>query len=676
MTKWRERIAVALLFITTTGFIILRVFGFQHFDNNWSLTLWQYQPWWYNALWAILFFAALIFAFIKSAQIAGFFNSTLRKAAGLLFMILLLFLFQFDSILFAGGNLRIAQLAQSEHVIHRWYEFGSSLLAVSLFGLFKLFGVVANTAAMFAWNTLLWISVLCSLAGSLILTGELTRRFEIRFWLFLIIFFGPHTLSFLGLLGPQITFAPVLTWFSLFAFRALKNRSLTALATGWLIVLVGIFFHCFAVFLLPAAIYVTLHSTLKLKRWSFLTFLAASLSFGLVLGIVCYLAKTNLEFSRDILFLDGKHPFVSYGLFSVKHISDAIQILLLAFPQILAVLFLLMTERRQGAGFNLNGFSWLLFLSGLTVLFIIDPVHSILLDLPLFVVYLAGAGILAAAAVRLALDRAESSPRLPAMMAIMAIFLPLSFAPIYSRISVTDAAIAAYLEDYQDFYIPVALAMRDAYFFDKNFDKANQWEQILPVKSQDYLGFRGADDLAQRGQFDGAIEELYRLKTKFPYWTEPRQLLTQVQLYLGQLERAKAEIDTLLMLEPYKKSFHQNRINYYFQSRNYDQALAASDEALKTFSEDSDFLVDKMTALFNTGKIVETDSLARDLIRLDSNLGYPYMFKGLILDRSGNKLLAIRDYERFLKLSPDAPDAPEIRKRLNTLVLESKPDSN
>ena len=87
-------------------------------------------------------------------------------------------------------------------------------------------------------------------------------------------------------------------------------------------------------------------------------------------------------------------------------------------------------------------------------------------------------------------------------------------------------------------------------------------------------------------------------------------------------------------------------------------------------------MVDKMTAMYNTGKIVETDSLARDLIRLDSNLAYPYMFKGLILDRSGNKLLAMRDYERFLKLSPDASDAPEIRKRLNTLVLESKPDSN
>ena len=676
MTIWRERIAVALLFISTFCFIILRIFGHQLIDNNWSFTFWQYQPWWYNALWVVLFITALIFAFIRSAPIAAFFNSTLRKVAGLLVIILLLFLFQFDSILFGGGNLRIAQLAQTEHIIHRWFEFGSSLLVAGLFGLFKLIGMAANTAAMFAWNSLLWISVFFSMAGTLILTGELTRRSEIRFWLFLIIFFGPNTLSLLGLLGPQITFTPILIWFSIFAFRALKNNSLLALLTGWVIVLVGIFFHFYTVILLPAIVYISLHSTLKLKRWSILIILTTFLSFGIVLGLFYYLAKTNLEFSRDILFLDGKHPFVNYGLLSAKHLADSIQIILLTFPQILAVVFLLLTERREGTGFNLNGLSWLLFISGMAVLFIIDPNHSILLDLPIFVIYLTGAGILAAAAVRLALDRADASSRLPALMAVMAVFLPLSFAPVYSRISVADPAVTAYLKENQDYYIPVSLAMRDAYFFDKNFDKANQWEQSLRINSQDYLGYMGSSDLAERGEYDGAVEELYRLKIKYPYWTEPRLLLSQVQLYVGQLDRAKAEIDTLLMLEPYKKSNHRNLINYYFKNKNYNEALAASDEALITFSGDPDFMVDKMTAMYNTGKIVETDSLARDLIRLDSNLAYPYMFKGLILDRSGNKLLAMRDYERFLKLSPDASDAPEIRKRLNTLVLESKPDSN
>ncbi len=690
MVKWREQIAVAFLFISAIIFIILRIWGYQYFDNNWSLTGWLFQPWWYNSLWAVLFFTTLILAFIKSGQIAAFFNSALRNVAGLLLIILLLFLFQFDSILFAGGNLRIAQLAQTEHIIHRWYEFGSSFIVFGFFELFKLLGIVANTAALFAWKTLLWISILASLAGSLILSGELTRRYEIRFWLFFIIFFGPHSLSFLGLLNPQITFVPVLIWFTLFAVRAVKNRSLASLLTVWLIVIIGICLHFFAVFLLPAAVYVTFQCTFKLKRHSIITFLATLFSYGLVLITIYYLAKNNLEFSREILFLNGKHPFVNYGLFSFEHIGDSIQILLLAFPQFMAILFLILTHRPQGTGFQIGGISRLLMGSGLIAIFVMDPVHSMLLDFPLFVVYLSGAGILAAATVRLAVDKPESSSRLQAILAVMSVFLPFSYAPVYTRINIADSAVSAFLDKNQDYCIPVVLAIRDAYFFEaknlslrgdsagagKNFDKANQWEQSLPLKSQDYLGFRGAGELADRGEFDAAIEELYRLKTKFPYWTEPRLLLSQLQLNVGQLDRSKAEIDTLLMLEPYKKINHQSRINYYLKIRDDHEALAASEQALTIFSDDCDFMTDKMTALFRIGKIAETDSLARDLIRLDSNLAYPYMFRGLLLERSGNKPLAMREYERFIKLAPDAPDVPEIRKRLNNLVLESKPDSN
>ncbi|MGH8015729.1 MAG: tetratricopeptide repeat protein, partial [Candidatus Zixiibacteriota bacterium] len=585
----------------------------------------------------------------------------------MLVIFILLILCQFDSILFAGGNLRVAQLAQTDYIIHRWFEMGSSLLAASLYQLFTLLSVPANTAAVFAWNTLLWISILVSLAGSLILTGELTRRFEIRFWLFFIIFFGPHTLAFLGLMGPSITLVPVLIWFSLFAFRAMKNRSVPSLLMAWLVVATGVFFHYLSLFLIPAALYVTIQSTLKLKRWSVLAILSSLFSLAIVAGAFYYLGSTNLEFSGKFLLLEGKRPFVDYGLFSRAHSSDLIQIFSLAFPQILAVLFLLLTERRQGANFFLNGFSWTLFLSGLTAIFIVDPINNIALDQPRLVVFLVAAGILAASAVRLALDSPESSPRLPAIMAVMAIFLPLSIAPVYSRISVADKYIDNFLEENPDRFIPAGLAMRDAYFYKRDFDNANRWEQLLPVKSQDYLGFIGAGNLVLRSEFDGALEELYRLKTKYPAWIQPRFLLSEVQLHLRQFDRAKAEIDTLLMLEPFNIKHHSSLIKYYITNRNYTDALAATNEALDIFSDDKALLVDKLTALYGTGQFQHTDSLARELIRIDSNLADPYLFKGIVLERSGNRQLAVRDYEKFLKLAPDSPDAPEIRKRLNAI---------
>jgi Flp pilus assembly protein TadD len=669
MTKWRERIAVALLLIISALFIAVRFLGHQYFPDNWSLTHWLYQPWWYNLLWTIVFITVSVLVYIKSSQIAAFFNSTLRRIAGLLVLLIVLILLQFDSILFAGANLRVAQFAQSEYIIHRWFEFGSSITVYALFELYKIISMAPNTAAVFAWKTLLWISVLLSLFGSILLTGELSRRLETRFWLFMIVFLGPNSLAFLGLMDPIITFIPVLIWFSLFALRAMKNRSMPALLMAWLIVLAGVFFHYLSAFLLPAAVYVTLQTTLRLKRWSILSILSSLLTLGLVAGGLYNLALSKMEFARIILLLDGKRPFVNYGLLSGEHLGDLIQIMLLVFPQVLAMLFLLATERRQGANFFIHGFAWIIFLSGLIALLMLDPLHGIVLDLPLFVVFLTGVGILSATAVRLSLDRAESSPRLPAMMAVLALFIPLSIAPVYSRISVADKYVHDFLEQNQDYVIPATLAMRDAYFFQKDFNNANRWEQSLTAKSQDYLGFVGAGQLAQRGEFDGALEELYRLKTKFPFWNQPRILLSEVQLHVRQFDRARAEIDTLLMFEPFNKKHHLNLNKYYLSTNKYSEALAASDNALNIFNNDKDFLIDKLTAYYGTGQIEQTDSLARELIRIDSTLPEPYMFKGLALERSGNKQLALREYEKFLELAPDSPDAPEIRKRLNAIVV-------
>lgn len=669
MTKWRERFAVAILFIIAILFLGLRVVGYSFFGDYWSLTHWHYQPWWYNIFWSALFLTAIVFSLLKSRQIALFFNSTLRRIGGLLVVVILLVLFQFDSILFSGGNLRVAQFAQTEYIIHRWFEYGSSLLVASFYQLFKLVGVASNAAAAFAWNALLWISTLFSLWGSILISGEFTRRADIRFWLFFIIFFGPQSLAYFGLIGPELVIIPTTIWFALFAIRAQKNRSLTSLASMWLVFFMGCFMHFTTAFLFPAALYLTIRVTLPLKKWSLAATIATLASLTVILTLLYYYSRSHPEFARIILFPEGKNPFLSYGLFGEQHVSDVIQILLLSAPQILLLIYFFLAERHEGANIYLSTLGWVMLLGGITAIFIADPVNSIVLDLPRLVVYLTPVGILSASYIRTAGTEQESPARLPALVGAVAVLFPFAYLPVYSFISNTDSYAEKYFDDNPGYYIAGGLAMRDAYFYGKNLGRANEWEQSLPVKSQDFLGFQGAQNLALRNEFDGAVEELYRLKTKYPYWAEPRATLVEVQLHLGQYDKAKAEIDTLLMLQPYKKSNHRTLLKYYFISHDYPKALTAAEEALKIFPEDRDLLVEKMTALYSNGLFEQTDSLARELIRNDSTLATPYMFKGLVLERSGNKQLAQRNYELFLKLAPDSPEAPEIRKRLNALVI-------
>ena len=145
-----------------------------------------------------------------------------------------------------------------------------------------------------------------------------------------------------------------------------------------------------------------------------------------------------------------------------------------------------------------------------------------------------------------------------------------------------------------------------------------------------------------------------------------------MQLRLKQFALAKAEIDTLLFLEPYKKRQYHRLFNYYSSTGAFADAVNAADRALGVFSDDKDLLVDKMMGLYYTKRIPLADSLAREIIRRDSTLAYPYLIRGLIMQHSGNSRGAIRNFEKFIELLPEAPETPEVRKRLNELVLQTQ----
>ncbi len=124
------------------------------------------------------------------------------------------------------------------------------------------------------------------------------------------------------------------------------------------------------------------------------------------------------------------------------------------------------------------------------------------------------------------------------------------------------------------------------------------------------------------------------------------------------------------MLEPYNKKHYHTLFNYFYGQRSYLQALETADNSLKIFPDDKELLVDRMTALFYTRNDAVADSLAREIIRIDSLLPYPYMFRGLIMEHRKNFAGAIRNYRKFIKLLSDSPDTPAIRKKLNDLILK------
>ena len=294
---------------------------------------------------------------------------------------------QFDSVVHAGGNLTIAQFSQTAHVIHRWYEFGSSIIIFQLYHLYDFLGMQANEASLYALKTFLFITVIVSMAGSLLLTAELSSRATHRFWYFLIIFFGPQSLAFFGLIGSELIVIPATIWFGLFAVRTFRQRSITSLVTVWIILIVSAVLHYSAAVLFPAAVYVTLRHFLRPSKFVKLSLLLSLLATFMLLFSYYLYASYDYELSFKLLHFKGTNPFLSYGLFSQRHLGDMIQMLFLIFPQILLLIFLGLKTKREGNNAFAFVFSGVMFLTGLVFVFIANPTNSVVMELPAFAVY-------------------------------------------------------------------------------------------------------------------------------------------------------------------------------------------------------------------------------------------------------------------------------------------------
>jgi len=303
-----------------------------------------------------------------------------------------------------------------------------------------------------------------------------------------------------------------------------------------------------------------------------------------------------------------------------------------------------------------------------TVVLILDPVYNIVLDYPRLTAYLFPISL--ALAVLVTRQKNQGHNRLLAVLATVCLMLPLSYLPNYVRIAKADPYVTDYLEKHDSFYLDGCLAFRDAYFYRKELDEANAWEWKLPSKSPDYLNLEGVKALATQGEEVEALRTLYKIIAKNPYWSEARAVFVSIQMKPGRYALAKPQIDTCLMLEPYRKEYLMNLYRYYRDIRSYPQALMSIKKVLKIFPGDYELKTDLMIVYYRSGAPQTADSLADVLLAADSTLPYPYLIKGLIAERRNERQAAISLIKKFIALAPNEPDTPAIQERLNELIWE------
>ncbi|NOY87913.1 MAG: hypothetical protein GXO93_00805, partial [FCB group bacterium] len=375
-------------------FVAGHIWGGLLFDNNWSFVHWQFLSLWYLLGWGL---GTLIITYLflrKGESLGDYFNTSQKIAITLALVFILFIIFQFDSFVYGGGNYLMAQIAQTDTIVLRWYEYGAIGLVSFFYKLVSLFNFSNTTAGYLSWKIYAFLGDILTLVAAIKLTKELSPDTKKRFFFFIILFFGSQTMLYFGFVGVEPMLIAVMYWFMLYAFRLNRQFTTDRLLALWFVTVIGIFIHVTSLILLPAAIFITLKHPLKVK--TNLSLILGFIVYILLIGFAYFKASINLEYAKQLLFISGKNVQVGYNLFSLKHIGDIIQLFLLAFPQIIILKLLFMRQLKSITKDTNIAFLVLFILSANTLVFIREPVHSIVLDYPRFIAYLTPMAVLLA----------------------------------------------------------------------------------------------------------------------------------------------------------------------------------------------------------------------------------------------------------------------------------------
>lgn len=675
MDEHRRSHAITVTIGIILLFIVLHLFGGFLFDNDWSFVQWRYMPIWYVVFWFILL-AVVLLVLLPARQLLGrAYRSPVAVLLTLIVFAALFWQFRFDSFLFGGGNNRVAQIAQREAfeggvIVYRWFELGLVYISYYLYRVLHSLGLGVNEAGANAFRILTYAAMILSMIASIALARSLTTDSYRRVLTFLLIFFGSQTLLYFGYVGHGPIVVAATLWFSVFVVRILHENSNRHIINMWGMVAIGLLFHAVTVYLVPVALFVNV-TAISRNRRGIITGLLISLAAYAGLLIITYSMATDwLGLKEQLMYPGGRQPFLDYGMFSWRRIGDLVQLLFLAAPLLILIKYIGWREKRRLLDEPLIMAFWLLTFGGILTIFIINPIHSIVLDMPRYLAFLAPVGLLAAVVLNRSVDIEETTLPKTSVMAVaaaIAIVVPLSYAPVYLSLYRADDYVESYLDKHDIYYRTAVYTFRDAYFYIDDLDMANWWERQATVKSPELINLTGSQFLISGNDASEGLRTLQLMTIRNPFWPPPRALLARTQIKLNRYSLAQPQVDTLLMLDPYRREFLVMNYEIYRGQSQWAAALRAASHALSYFPRDTFILTDYMIINFRAGNFQAADSLADVLLARDSSFAYPYWVKGALSDRGGQARTAVTYYQKFLDNNPDTLDIPSVQRRMDLL---------
>lgn len=592
---------------------------------------------------------------------------------GLFGILALLFIvFRFEAHLYGDAYIKISNLSQKAVPIFRWYEYGGNLLPYLLYLPLKASGVKPEIAAVWGFQTVSIFSGLIFLFTGHKIAEKISSDNNGKTLFYCLILFSGLTLFSFGMAEVYAPLLPLAALFILQAFRYYETRNTKNLLLLFLIAVIGLFFNLLFLAVLPSAIFAAAgHLVNRSMKESITALMASLLLLGGAVAAAYFLASDDLAIARHFLPLWDKPPHIDYSIFSLKHLADILNLAVLFAPLFILFLYFSAVRIIKKERLPIDTFLALLRVAQVALIFVLVPLNGMARDIPLFGFLLTGAIFFGA----YSLTVNDSPPalklrRLPFLAFAFLLVLPTYMVHLIP--SRTVAHLDRFLSYNEDHYEKALLAMRDYFYTDGNYSEADRREQMIPGKSKTALESKLVEDLFVNERVNDAYAYAVRLVGGHPYTAHYRMQLGNLLKYFKRYPEAERELKLSTELEPYNADYYYFLAQLYTEMNLRQKAFETLERAY-SFSPDNILILSGLAAHhFRLGELERAEFYANEGIRMDPDEPYPYMFKGMVEEKQGRLQQALESFGRFIKLNENLPEIPDIRRRMNSIVLKMR----
>jgi tetratricopeptide (TPR) repeat protein len=556
-----------------------------------------------------------------------------------------------------------ANIGNELPVIYKWSEMGVIYLA---YFVAKLLPFTGNELGEYAYGLIAVFSGAITVSLFLAIAYELGRSKEERLFIFCLSVFAGWIVLFFGYTENYPVLWPMMTGYIYFSIRYLNHKGNILLPT--LLILLSLVLHLQILFFLMSYLLLVLsrgkpaeiYQKYGKYVWSGLALVSIGGGY-----LFMQLYNNSFEFRTYLMpILEGRPATPDYSIFSLPHLLDVINQMLVLVPLLPALLIMGWRGWRSIVKSKIDLFLILLSLGGFMFLVIIDPKLGMGRDWDLFA--LSGLAPMLLFSKNIVASRRISKFLYPAVITAS---LVLVFPFVATNLSHQPA-----IDNYKSLLrldLPKSRTgltiLRTIYHAKGDSITVDSIQQALIDAFPAVHQAPRAYQLAEEGRFDEAMILVDSMAMVDPHSVELINLRGTVYLKQGNYARAVRDLELAAKLGRYDSRLLVPLAQAYGHLNQYERMMENFKKAYKRNPKSAPVLEGLATAFFTQNIIDSANYYAGVLMQHYPNHPSAYMVAGFCAVKLGDKASAEVHLTRFLKLAPNDPRVPQVEQLLEAM---------